>query len=61
MMTLKWLQLQFQAHEGEEADHEVDMPNLTSRVHCKCAHGEENKIASHEMKLYKKWFALNDA
>jgi hypothetical protein len=29
------------------------MPNLTSRVHCKCAPGEENKIASIEMKQYK--------
>jgi hypothetical protein len=53
MMTLKWFQLQFQAHEREEADHEEDMPNLTSRVHCKCAPGEENKIASIEMKQYK--------
>ncbi len=61
MMTLKWFQLQFQAHEREEADHEEDMPNLTSRVHCKCAPGKENKNCLQWNETIQEWFARDDA
>jgi hypothetical protein len=60
MMTLKWFQLQFQAHEREEADHEEDMPKLTSRVHMQMCSWKRKQNCLEWNETIQEWFARDD-